>query len=114
MPEKKFKSKLRDKLGNAAKKSEAGGRTLGYKPLEGKHTSLSIPEGQRKSYFDQIKGKVVSASKKLAQGTLRSKLKDTATDVHKGLTDIRHPAQLIPAFEKGKTLGGIISALTKK
>ena len=108
MAEKKFKSKLRKKLSDRAKKNESGGRSLSYKTLEGGHKEVGVP--QRKSYFDQIKGKVVEASKKQAHKILGGRAGEEA----KGLSGIRHPAQLIPAYNKGRSLADIIKALTKK
>ena len=116
---KKFKSKLRDKFKARAAKNEASGRSLGYGDRTAEsyykdRKDVSVPQSRRTSYFDQIKGKVKEASQKRAHEVLSGKLKDGATEVHKGLTGIRHPAQLIPAVKAGTTLAGIIKSLTKK
>jgi hypothetical protein len=111
----KFKSKLRGKLKAAAKRNEAEGRSLGYGDRTvGHRGGVSIPKSQRTAFFDQVTGKIKKASKKRAHEVLGSKLKGSAEEAHRGLTGIRHPAQLIPAFKAGSTLTGIIKSLTKK
>jgi hypothetical protein len=117
MPDKKkFKAKLREKFAGKAKK--ANGRSLAYAEMNaenhyGKYKEVTLPESQRSKFNTKIKEAMKTRAQEiLSEGGKAAK--DSAKEVHKGLTGIRHPAQLIPLIKGASTLEGIIRALTKK
>jgi hypothetical protein len=111
----KFKSKLRDKFKRTAMKNKADGRSLSYKPLKGEHKEVSLPKSASPIFsLSKIAGKIKASTQKRAHELLGGEVKKGATKAHKGLTGIRHPAQLIPAIKTGSTLAGLIQSLMKK
>ncbi len=119
---KKFKAKLRDKFKRRAAKNEGGRRSLSYgdrtaEDYYGEYKEVSLPESQRSAFNASLKGAMKKrAEEVLSRGkdTVRGKLQDSAKEIHKGLTGIRHPAQLIPAAKGARSLHSIIKALIKK
>ena len=119
---KKFKSKLRDKFKKAKERDKSGGRSLGYgdrtaENYYGDYKEVTLPESQRKQFNTRLKEAMQNRAKEVLSEGTRTGLntaKDSAREVHRGLTGIRHPAQLIPAIKGASTLAGIIKALTKK
>lgn len=115
----KFKSKLREKFRAVAKKDKAGGRSLSYGSSRVRYgdNEVTVPKPQRKAYFDQVKGTVVNkvktATKKKAKEALSARVKKGSEQAEKGLTGVRHPAQLIPAIKASGTLSSIIKAFLK-
>ena len=115
----KFKSKLREKFRAVAKKDKAGGRSLSYGSAQARYgdNEVTVPKSKRKAYFDQVKGTVVNkvktATKKKAKEALSDKVKRGSEQAEKGLTGIKHPAQLIPAIKASDTLSSIIKAFMK-
>jgi hypothetical protein len=117
---KKFKSKIRDKFAASAKAGE-GGRSLSYKSLDYDHyrdyKDVTLPESEKKKFNTSLKTAMQNRAKEVLSGGVDSAKKALtagANEVHKGLTGIRHPAQLIPMAKGVNTLAGLIRALTKK
>jgi hypothetical protein len=117
----KYVSKIRDKFANRAKKDESDGRGLAYKSLDYDHykdyKNVTLPESEKKQFNTSLKTAMQARAKEVLSGVASSgkkALTDSAKEAHKGLTGIRHPAQLIPIAKGVKNLAGLIRALVKK
>jgi hypothetical protein len=123
MGEKKYVSKLRDKFKERASASGEGGRGLSFKSLSydddlyKDYKEVTLPESQKKKFNTSLKAAMKKRAEEVLSGGASSgkkALTDGAKEIHKGLTGIRHPAQLIPVAKGVNNLAGLIRALTKK
>jgi hypothetical protein len=119
---KKYRAKLREKFKARAERDEAGGRSLSVgdrnvKDHYGDYKEITIPNSQRGAFNAKITAAMKNRATEVLSGAAKTGLakeKVLTKEAHKGLTGIRHPAQLIPAIKGVSTLAGIIKALTKK
>lgn len=114
MADKKFKSKLREKF-----KAREEGRSLSYgdrnvqEHYMKKKTKASISIPRKKTFTSQLRRKIKESLKTRATEMLPKK----ETTLSGGLTDltnIKHPAELIPTIRKGRFLAGAIKSIAKR
>ncbi len=111
----KYKSKLREKMKLRNERGEAG-RSLGTadRTVQSHYGQRSKPRAAKsKSPISNLGSRIRSAITSSAKKAATSKLK-SSSESNRGLTGIRHPAQLIPAIKTGRTVAGLVKAIVKK
>lgn len=129
----KYKSQIREKI--KARKKRTEGRSLANKTLAD-HTSrpsrkqderlrefLTDPPNrfvrrlnveERKEATRKLRERAKQSAVARVKEVISKKAKAVGKGLSEGLGDIRHPAQLIPAFRKGNFFADMIQKRTKK
>ena len=111
----KYRSQIREKV--KARKKRTEGRSLAYNPVE-KRDPIKAPKGAKKellqSFRERAKQSAVARVKEVISKKAKAVGKGLGKGLSEGLGDIRHPAQLIPAFRAGNFFADMIQKRTKK
>ena len=107
----KYKSQIREKI--KARKKRTEGRSLAYNPVE-KRDPIKAPKGAKKELLQSLRERAKQSAVARVKEVISKKAKAAGSGLSERLSDIRHPAQLIPAIEKGNFFANVIKKLVKK